>query len=37
VFDVDALYARSERRGGHYVIKRRVTADLASHIGAHAA
>ena len=36
-FDVEALYARCERRGWHYVIKLRVTADLASRIWTHAA
>jgi hypothetical protein len=36
-FDVEALYAWCERRGWHYVIKLRVTADLASRIWAHAA
>ena len=36
-FDVEALYARCERRGWHYVIKLRVTADLASRIWMHAA
>ena len=36
-FDVEALYARCERRGWHYVITLRVTADLASRIWAHAA
>jgi hypothetical protein len=36
-FDVEALYAWCERRGWHYVIKLRVTADLASRIWTHAA
>ena len=36
-FDVEALYARCERRRWHYVIKLRVTADLASRIWTHAA
>jgi Transposase DDE domain group 1 len=36
-FDVEALYARGERRGWPYVIKLRVTADLASRIWTHAA
>jgi len=36
-FDAEALYARCERRGWHYVIKLRVTADLASRIWTHAA
>ena len=36
-FDVEALYARCERRGWHYVITLRVTADRASRIWAHAA
>lgn len=36
-FDAEALYAACERRGWHYVIKLRVTADLASRIWAHAA
>ena len=31
-FDVEALYGRCERRGWHYVVKLRVTADLASRI-----
>jgi hypothetical protein len=35
--DVEALYARCERRGWHYVITRRVTAALASRIWTHAA
>jgi hypothetical protein len=35
-FDHEALYARCERRGWHSVVKRRVTADLAGRIGAHA-
>ncbi len=35
-FDHEALYARSERRGWHYVVKLRVTPDLASRIWAHA-
>jgi hypothetical protein len=36
-FDAEALYAQCERRGWHYVIKLRVTADLASRIWTHAA
>jgi hypothetical protein len=36
-FDGEALYARCERRGWHYVIKRRVSADLASRIWMQAA
>jgi len=36
-FDVEALYARCERRGWHDVTKLRVTADLASRIWSHAA
>lgn len=31
-FDHEALYARCERRGWHYVVKLRVTPDLASRI-----
>ncbi len=36
-FDAEALYAACERRGWHYLVKLRVTADLASRIWAHAA
>jgi hypothetical protein len=36
-FDGEALYARCEARGWHYVVKLRVTADLASQIWGHAA
>jgi hypothetical protein len=36
-FDAEALYAQCERRGWHYVIKLRVTPDLASRIWTHAA
>ena len=36
-FDVEALYTACERRRWHYVIKLRVTTDLASHIWTHAA
>lgn len=34
--DHEALYARCERRGWHYVVKLRVTPDLASRIWTHA-
>lgn len=36
-FDAEALYAACERRGWHYLVKLRVTADLASRIWTHAA
>lgn len=36
-FDAQALYAACEQRGWHYVVKLRVTADLASRIWTHAA
>jgi hypothetical protein len=36
-FDAEALYAACEQRGWHYLVKLRVTADLASRIWAHAA
>lgn len=35
-FDHEALYARCEARGWHYLVKLRVTADLASAIWRHA-
>jgi hypothetical protein len=35
-FDHEALYVRAERRGWHYVVKLRVTPDLASRIWTHA-
>jgi len=36
-FDTDALYATCEQRGWHYLVKLRVTANLASRIWTHAA
>jgi hypothetical protein len=36
-FDAEALYAACEQRGWHYLVKLRVTADLASRIWTHAA
>jgi hypothetical protein len=36
-FDAEALYAACEQRGWHYLIKLRVTSDLASRIWTHAA
>jgi hypothetical protein len=36
-FDAEALYAACEERGWHYLVKLRVTADLASRLWTHAA
>jgi hypothetical protein len=36
-FDAEVLYAACEARGWHYLVKLRVTADLASRIWTHAA